>query len=146
MSAFFRIWPDIGFEILNIFAVLENASQRLFDRFFIQDAAMKFKKGFSPVKGFGYTRPFHQVLFADILHENRNLMDKRFFQFRYPRLNDFHFLVQVRIIDPVIKTAPFEGVVDVAGSIGCNHDHGFLSGFQRADFRNRYLKIGQDFQ
>jgi hypothetical protein len=42
MGALFRIQPNIRSELLNILAVFENASQRLLDRFFIQDIVVKF--------------------------------------------------------------------------------------------------------
>ena len=58
-AAFVRIRPDTRFKQLNIFAVFQDASQRLFNGVRFQNPAVELEQCFRPVQGFGNARPFY---------------------------------------------------------------------------------------
>ena len=62
------------------------------------------------------------------------------------RGDDLEFLLVVRIIDPVVQAASFQGIVDLAGAVGSDDDHGRVGGVKGAQLGNGDLVIGQEFQ
>ena len=78
--------------------------------------------------------------------EADDLLAQRSGRFRRLDAEDLAFPCGVRVVHPVIETAALDGVMDLAGPVGRDHDQGRPVGVHRAHFRNRHLKVRQHLQ
>jgi enoyl-CoA hydratase/carnithine racemase len=62
------------------------------------------------------------------------------------RLEDGEFARRVRVIHPMIEAAPLERIMHLAGAVRGDDDNGRRWRLDGAQFRDRGLKIGQDFE
>src|SRR5690606_21845150 len=67
----------------------------------------------------------------------------------YPRsldLDDTSLGAEVRVFDPVIKTAPPQGIMHLPGAIGGDDDDRRLCGLDGAKFRDAQLEVGEKLE
>src|SRR6266853_1773419 len=146
--------PDLREQALGIAAahasdvvlVLQKSTEGVVDGLRIQRHLVERHQRLRPVDRLGDAGEFEQIHLAQALHESHHLARKVFGGLRGLSLEDFELPRGVRIIHPVVETAPLDGVVDLARAVGSEHDDRRFSGSHRADLGNRDLEVRQYFQ
>ena len=65
---------------------------------------------------------------------------------RQPGREDLSLPGRGRVVDPVVEAAALQGVVQLAGPVGGDHDERSASGGDRAELGNRHLEVGEQLQ
>src|SRR4029079_11740904 len=99
-----------------------------------------------PVEGLGDARRLEEVLLADRLHEADDLLRELRRRLRYAGLQDRELARRVRVVEPMIKAAALQRVVDLARAVRGDDDDRRLLGLDRAELRDGDLEIGQHLE
>ena len=83
---------------------------------------------------------------AQRLHEPRQLPGQAMVDAGHLALDDPHFLVEAREVDPQIKTAPAEGIGELAHAVRREDDVRRMRRLDRADLGDRHLPLGEDLE
>ena len=94
-----------------------------------------------PVDGLGHARLLEEVRLAQFMNKRNDLPTQCFRSAGSLFAKDFQFSFGIRVIDPVIKTAPLESVVDFTGPVGGDDDDWRLFRLEETDLRDGYLII-----
>src|SRR5215472_3429830 len=130
----------------NVVLVFEQHTQSVVDRVRGQLEYVKLHQGVGPIDRLGNAGKLEQVHCAKFLHKTDDLARQVLTGSRYFALQDLELARRARIIDPVVETAPLQRVVDLAGAVRGDYDDRRMRGVDRADFRDRHLKIGKQLQ
>ena len=113
----------------------------------IERDLVEFGQRARPVDRLGDARHLEQVDLAQLLHEARRpRRDSARVAPRHLAADDLELARGVGIVDPVVEAAALQRVVDLAGAVGGDDDDRRLGGLDRAEFGDRHLEVGQDFQ
>ena len=76
---------------------------------------------------------------AQPLHERDDLLGERRRHLGQARAHDLELARQAGVVDPVVEAAALEGVVQLAGAVGGEHDERRCRGAHGAELRDRHL-------
>ncbi len=99
-----------------------------------------------PVERFGNARNPVQVGTPQHLDERRDLFREPPRRVRQSGQDDAELFVEVRIRDPVIEAAALQRVVQLARAVRGDDDDRRPRGANRAELRNRHLKVGEQLE
>ena len=88
-----------------------------------------------PVNGLGYPRRLLHVEAAEPFNCSRDLGSEIGRRLRHPQPYDLDGMLKARVVDPVVQAAPFECIVQVAGSVRSKDD-------DRGDLRSQGADFG----
>src|SRR5437867_2134436 len=146
--------PDLREQALRIAAayardvvlVLAQGTESVVDGLRVERHLVERHQRLRPVDRLGHAGEFEQIHLAQALHESDDLAREVFGGLRGLSLEDFELPRGVRIVHPVVETAPLDGVVDLASAVGSEHDDRRLRGPYRADLWDSNLEVRQHLQ
>ena len=80
------------------------------------------------------------------MDEPDHIAGELFGRIGHARPNDLVFLLERRIVDPVVQAATLESVVDLAGPVRGEDDARLLLGLDGAELGDRDLEVRQDLE
>ncbi len=107
---------------------------------------MEMDQGIRPIQRLCNAGLFEEISSSDLLHEGTDLLCEGAVDGRNLRQKNTIFFFERGIVDPVIETPSFQGVVDFPGSIRRDDNQRPLCRAQGSDFRNGNLKVRKDLQ
>src|SRR5712672_878001 len=146
--------PDLGEQALGIAAahagdvvlVLEQGTESVVDGPGVERHLVQGHQRLRPVDRLGDAGQLEQVHLAQALHKGHDFARNVFGGLRGFALEDLELPRGVRIVHPVIEAAPLDGIVDLAGAVGSEHDDRRLRRSNRADLGDSDLEIRQNLQ
>ena len=132
--------------LLDIVLILQDRAQRIRDDFGREVDDVKREQAFCPVDGFGHAGFLEQILSPQFLHEGNDFTAECPCHLGRAGLQDRHFAVEVRVVDPVIKAAALQRVMHLARAVGRQDHDGRLGRVDGAKLGDRDLKVRQRFE
>jgi hypothetical protein len=133
---------DLG----DVFLMLEDRTEGRVDRLLLEIGLFEGDQRGGPIQGLGDARHLVEIDAAQLVHEVADLPGQRLRGLRLTGGDDRLFLLDRRIIDPVVEAAALQRVVQLARAVrGDDHDRRHR-GLDRADLRHGDLEVGEEFQ
>src|SRR5260221_12822365 len=133
-------------DLPDVVLVFQQHAERVVDRVRGQRQHVELHQGLSPVDRLGDARQFEEIGRAQLLHEGDDLAAELFRRARRLDLEDLELALGVGIVDPVVETAPFQRVMDLARAVRGDHDDRRLLRLDRSDPRDGDLEMGEDLE
>ena len=116
---------------MNIVLVFEQHAERIVDVFFRQLDHVKRGEGARPVNRLSDSGQLEHVLFAYALHKGHDLRGQALIDARHFAPHDLKLTRGVRIVHPVIQTAPLDRIMNFTRAIRRDHDERRIRGGDR---------------
>ena len=138
---------QLRLDVLDVFLELEDHVQRVAHQIGVERVAVQQQQGARPVDGLADGGHLLQVHLPQFLNERDQLPAQFRRNFRDAGVNDALLQFDIRERDVQMQAAALQRVGDFARVVGCQeHERRLVGGLHGADFRNRNLEVGQDFQ
>ena len=131
---------------LDIFLRLQHDAERLVDRIRIERLPVEGHQRGHPVDCLGHARHLVELRGSQLLRHRRHLLRELRRRFRHALADNRQFLLERRIVDPLIEAATLQRVVHFARAVGREDDERRLGRLHRAELGNRDLKLGQQLE
>src|SRR5262249_50478197 len=131
---------------LDVVVMLEQEAERGADQVRVEIVGPQVRDRLGPVDGLGGARQLRQILAPEALDECHDTPPHVIGEPWNPSPDDLDLLLQRRVVDPVIEAATLERVVDVAGTVGREHDDGPVARRQGAELWDRDLEIAEKLE
>ena len=125
---------------------LQHDAERLVNRVGVQDVPVESDERGHPVDRLRHAGHFVQVFAAHLLHHRRHLLGQRRRRLRSARAHDRQFLLERRILNPLIQATPFQRVLHFARTIRRQDDERRLDGPHGAELGNGDLELRQQLE
>src|SRR5713226_388385 len=137
---------DLLPEMMEIFAVFEDASHRLIHRFLIQLVPVQGHQSRGPIQRLRDPRALIEIHLPHLLHKSAYPLGQMGADLGKLGCDDLILFFKSRIIDPMVETAPLEGVVNLPRTVRGQKNVGPKLGANRSDLRYRDLEVREDLQ
>ena len=99
-----------------------------------------------PVERLGDARRLAELELAEARHEPRHLHAQPLVELGHLEGDDLGLDLDAGEVDEEVETAPDEGLGELAGAVGGEHDHRPLAGAERAQLGDAHLEVGEHLE